>query len=324
MLRIASRALVVSLVVASPRAAMAQDEQDSRIDGIRIEVRGCNDVDRAELDKLLAIEFRTLNVVPEDASERVVIACDLQRAALTFEPSGASSSVELSGTTRAAWPRLLALAVSELVMESRARAPQARPVAPRADQSPAVVEPRSVPESPSTGTSRVTSLGLFAGARGQWIPSATAMLWGPEIGVVVSPFSAVAFEVRAHAGFGGTETELARVRWTAAGGSVVGRWEVRARTWRCGFGPGFSLDALQLSPDVTVRGASGRTVVGPWGGPELDVSGSIALGVALLAYARFDAGLLTFPVHGDASDGRRLVDASGGFVAAALGIGASL
>jgi hypothetical protein len=318
--RIASRALVVSLAVALPRTARAQAEQSSSIAGIAIELRGCGGVDRVELEKLLAIEFRTLNVMPQDTSERVVIDCGDGNAALTFSPSGSSSNVELSGTTPAAWPRLLALAVSELVMEARARAPDRADVAQR---SPVVFEPRRASAAPSVATSR-GFVRIFAGARGQWIPGPSAVLWGPEIGLDVTPFAAVAFEVRAHGMFGGTDTELAHVHWTAVGGTVAVRWDVRARTWRCGVGPGLSLDALRLSPDVTLRGATGHAVVGPWGGPELDVSASVSLGKAVLAYVRVDAGILTFPLHGDASDGRRLVDASGGWIAGTLGIGASL
>lgn len=303
---------------------MGQDAETSSIAGIGLELRRCDGVDHAELEKLLAIEFRTLNVTPQDASERVVIACDVQRAALTFEPNGASSNVELSGTTPAAWPRLLALAVSELVMEARARTPEARTMAAPVEKSLAVVESPGVPAPPSDATPRITPVRIFAGARGQWLPSVPAGLWGPEIGLDIIPFSSIAFDVRAHAGFGATDAELAHVGWTAMGGSAAMRWDVRAGRWRCGLGPGFSLDALQLSPNVTVHGARGHAVVGPWGGPELDVSGSVSLGATLLAYARFDAGILTFPVHGDASDGRRLVDASGGWLAGALGIGASL
>jgi hypothetical protein len=320
----ASRALAVSLAVAWPRAAPAQDAGTSSIAGIGIELRGCAGVDRGEFEKLLAIEFRTLNVTPRDAGERIVVACGLQSVALTFEPSGTSSSVELSGTTPAAWPRLLSLAVSELVMEARARAPLASTSASDVEQSRSVAEPQRAPPSPNVTTARAVSVRIVAGARAQWIPSTPALLWGPELGIEVDPVSAIAFEARAHASFGGTDTDLAHVRWTAAGGSVAVRWDVRARTWRCGLGPGFSLDALQLSPNVTVRGASGRAVVGPWGGPELDLSGSVSISAALIAYARFDAGILAFPVHGDASDGRRLVDASGGWLAATLGIGASL
>jgi hypothetical protein len=316
--RIASRALAVALVATSPRAgrAASPDEWSSSIEGIRIELRGCPGVDRGELEKLLAIEFRTLNVQPQGDSERVGITCGREHAELAFEPSGTSSAVELSGVAPAAWPRLLALAVSELVMDVRARTPPARPVVAPVEKASAV--------TPVVTTQRAAVFRIFAGARGQWVPSASAMLWGPEIGVVASPFSSVAFEVRAHAGFGGTDTELAHVGWTAAGGSVAVRWDVHTRTWSFGVGPGFSLDALELSPDVKVPGAGGHAVSGPWGGPELDLVGSIALGSTVLVYARFDAGALTFPVHGDASDGRRLVDASGGWIAAALGVGAAL
>jgi hypothetical protein len=62
-------------------------------------------------------------------------------------------------------------------------------------------------------------------------------------------------------------------------------------------------------------------VSGPWGGPELDVHARLTFGSTFLVYARMEAGLLSFPVRGDTSDGRRLVDASGGFIAAALGAG---
>ena len=313
--RVVSTALGAALVVVmrsgGARSATTGDEPLAT-SALGVELGACPDVDRDELQKLLALEFRTLGVQPKGESERVVVTCSAERAQLTLEPDGASSEVDLSGTTPSAWPRLLALAVSELVIETRARVPvatrPASPVAKRTEVAPKETRRRSAP------------LRLFAGAEGRWLPHASSSLWGPELGLETDRFFPLTFELRLHATFGSTSTEVARVSWTAEGGSVTVLWGVRLGKVTLGAGPGFSVDALQLSPSVKIASASGQSLSGPWGGPEADVRGLLALGDALLVYARVDAGVLTFPVRGDVSDGRRLVDASGGWVSAAAGV----
>ncbi|HEX4334499.1 MAG TPA: hypothetical protein VH062_01225 [Polyangiaceae bacterium] len=317
--KLGSAALAAVLAVVlrpdAARAASSGDEPPSL--AIPVELLACSDVDRTELEKLLAIEYQTLGVEPRNDGERVVVTCSGERAQLTLEPGGASSGVELSGTSVSAWPRLLALAVSELVIEARARiATASTPV-----KHPGVAARPSETSAPVAKTLPLR-LRLFAGARAQWLPHAAASLWGPELGFATGAFFPLSIELRARIGFGSTSTEVARVGWTVEGGSVAVRWDVRAGRFTAGGGPGFSLDALQLAPTVKIDAAHGQRVSGAFGGPELDVYGSVALGSALLIYARIDAGFLALPVRGDVSDGRRLVDASGGFIGAALGAGA--
>lgn len=313
--RVVSTALGAALVVVMQSGAARSatpDDESVAPSAIGVELAACPDVDRGELEKLLALEFQTLGVQPKGSSERVVVACDTERAQLTLEPDGASSEVTLAGTTPSAWPRLLALAVSELVIETRARVPLATvPAIPAVKRT----EVASIP-----AIARARPLRLFAGAQGRWIPHASTSLWGPELGLEMDPLFPLTIEVRLHASFGSTSSDVAHIRWTAEGGSVTLRWDVRLGKVTVGVGPGFSLDALQLSPSVKIASASGQSLSGPWGGPDLDVRALVALGGAILVYARVDAGLFTFPVRGDVSDGRRLVDASGGFLSGATGV----
>ncbi|HEX4476260.1 MAG TPA: hypothetical protein VH142_14340, partial [Polyangiaceae bacterium] len=284
--RVVSTALgaALAVVLQSPAARSATPGDDSlTISAIGVELGACPNVDRDELQKLLALEFQTLGVQPNGESERVVVACSAERARLTLEPDGASSDVELSGTTPSAWPRLLALAVSELVIETRARVRvatlPASPVAKRTAVASIPATPRAIP------------LRLFAGAEGRWLPHASSNLWGPELGVEMDRFFPLTLEVRLHASFGSTSTDVARVHWTAEGGAVTLRWDLRLGRVTVGAGPGFSVDALQLSPSVKIASASGQSLSGPWGGPDVDARGLLALGGALLVYARVDAGV---------------------------------
>jgi hypothetical protein len=317
--RIVSVALAAALVVVVPEGARATTTGDEPALAVRVELRTCPDVDRIELEKLLAIEFQTLGVQPQSDSERVVVACSGQRASVSLEPRGASSAVELSRTAASAWPRLLALAVSELVIETRARVPATSMAAPPASVAPATV--RRAEAAPALTKPRAALVRLFAGARGSWVPHAASSLWGPELGVETNVFLSAVVELRGRASFGSTSTDVARVRWMAEGGSVALRWDAHLGRFTGGLGPGFSLDALQLSPSVKVPGGRGQPVSGPWGGPELDAQGSLTFGSRVLVYARVEAGLLAIPVRGDASDGRRLVEATEGWLAAAVGAG---
>ena len=279
-----------------------------------VELSGCADVDRAELFKLLAMEFQTLNVRAQSDAERVRITCSGARARVTLEPSADTTEVDLTGTAAAAWPRLLALAVSELAVEARARI--ASPAL-----APVRVAPRvAVEVRPAPAPVRHTPVSVFAAGHWRRAVRSETNLWGPEIGLEIGLFAALTVAVQAHAEFGRSDTALARVRWAMEGGSVVALWDWHARALTFGVGPGFTLDALRLTPSVTLAGASGRAVSGPWGGPELVARARYALGATWLAYTAVDGGVVALPVTGNASDGRRLVDAGGSWVGASAGL----
>ncbi len=312
---LASGALGLALTFGSSEApaqdAPAQDAPTLAPElAIPVELSACSDVDRAELLKLLAMEFQTLNVRAQCDSERVLITCSGARVRVTLEPAQDTTEVDLTDTATSAWPRLLALAVSELAIEARARI-----VAPARPPPPIKVEAR-----PAPAPARRTPLRLFAGARFRRAMRAETNLWGPEIGLEMGLIAAVTLVAQARAEFAGSETPLARVRWTTEGGSVALLWDWHARAWTFGVGPGFSLDALRLTPSVTLAGASGRAVGGAWGGPELVARARYSLASALLAYADVDGGVVLLPVEGNASDGRRLVDAGGSWLGASAGV----
>src|SRR6185369_5086894 len=147
---------VLCLLLASARARGAGPSAEAAVLPIVLEIEGCEAIDQAELYKLLAIEFRTLDVLPREPRERVHVQCTAQRAVVRLESGSTSNEVDLRATAQALWPRLLALSVSELVTESRARV---TPVVPATTPEPA----SPPPSEPTQATRDSERFRAFAG-----------------------------------------------------------------------------------------------------------------------------------------------------------------
>lgn len=308
------------LVAARAHGASADAASASASElALPVELVNCEALDRAELLKLLAIEFGTLDIRRQPTAERLRIVCEGDSARATLEPAGTSSDVALSGTTPSAWPRLLALAASELVIESRARIVTL--------PSPTLPAPaRAAPQRASRSASSVPS----PGSRVKWRAGATlrrqlraeVTLLGPRLGLEMglNRYFALAFDAAAEVG--SERGDLAKVGWTSEGGTLAGLLRADTGRFEFGAGPGVFVGALQLSPTVTSAGATGHEVRGSWWGPLLTARASAALGAGLFADLEITGGVISKGVLGVASDGSRLVDPGGSWLSAGLGVGA--
>ncbi len=280
---------------------------------VSLEFSACQSLDQSELLKLLAIEFQTLNVTPATPLEQVQIACGSSEARVTL--GAASNRVDLAATAPAAWPRLLALSVSELVIESRARvAPRAEPTPPALPPAPAM-RPAPTPEP-------ARRVRLFAGPALRRAVRSQTWLAGPQIGAEFDVLRALSLSADARLEFGRTNTDLADVSWTSARGALVALVGGRTQHWRFGLGPGLCLGYLRLSPTLNVAHAAAHAVSGAWGGPELVARAAYELSARWYVATSVDSGIVTWPVTGLASTGRRLVDTGGAWLSgtAALGV----
>lgn len=291
---------------------------------IPIELDGCAELDGKELRKLLAIEFETLHLGAARADERVRIHCDERGAHVTLEPAQTTADVDFSGTAPPARSRLLALRVSELVVDSRSLEQKAAPPPPAPPPKPAP-PPEQAPEpepARESGSRAIVHVSLGGAVR--YLARPRAALWGPQIGLEFAISRHFSLGAEGRLELGRTSTQLASVRWVseraalfALIGDAVGPLDFAA-------GPGVCLGRLSLTPSSVVAGGIGHEVSGVWAGPELVARGRYRFGGTWFALASIEGGVTTLPVHARASDERELIDTGGVFFSGVLGLGAAL
>ena len=314
-LTIGAAAAVLSLPFVAAPARGADSGAEAATLPIALEVEGCEAVDRAELHKLLAIEFRTLDVSPREPRERVQVQCTAQRAVVRLESGSASNEVDLRATAQALWPRLLALSVSELVTESRARG--APMVAPPATPEPAV-PPASDPPRPARDHARFRA---FAGVSLRRALRSDTWLAGPDLGASfeLNRYFGLALDLRLE--FGRTDTALAKVDWLSTSGAFALLAGGSVGDFHFAAGPGVSVGYVRLSPQATVPGATEHAVGGIWAGPELVARLRYDLGARGFAVGSAGAGFASTSVAGLVNGEQRAIDTGGAWVSSILGIG---
>jgi hypothetical protein len=279
-------------------------------------------LDHAELSELLAIEFHTLNVLPATPPERVHVQCAPGRAIVTLYAvdgaSNGSSEVQLGATAPAVWSRLLALSISELVIESRSRAP--------ANAGPsAAPRPAATRSSPSTPIQHENS--AFHGFVGITLRRAirpATWLSGPELGALLELSRTFSLAADLRLELGRTDTALAKIDWLSASGALALLVGGRVGHWSFGVGPGVCVGYLQLSPKAQVAAATAHTVSGPWAGPELVARARYDFDARWFVLGGVDSGIAMTSVTGLVNAEQRLLDTGGAWLSTMLGAGMSL
>jgi hypothetical protein len=306
--------VVLSLLLATARARGADSNTELAALPIALELDGCERIDQAELYKLLAIEFRTLNVVPATPRERVHVLCTAQRAVVRLESGSGSNEVDLRPTAQALWPRLLALSVSELVTESRAHT--APSIAPPAAPEPTALLPKPTPAARDKGRFQV-----FAAVSLRRAIRPATWLAGPNLGATLdlNRYLSLALDLRLE--FGRADTDLAKVGWLSTNGALALLAGGSVGDWRFATGPGVCLGYLRLSPEVQVANATGHEVSGIWAGPELVARARYDLGALWFVLGSVDAGFASTSVSGVVNGEQRVIDTGGAWVTSMLGAG---
>lgn len=311
--RLSALTACAALGMLAVKAHAAELESPSALP-ISLELRGCEALDQAELFKLLVIEFRTLNVRPSTPPELVRVICGRERATVTLDESPSANEVDLLATRKAAWPRLLALSISEIVIEARARVPLE---APQGAPAP-VTSGRSAPPLRSASDARWR---FFSSLLVRRALRTRAFLAGPELGAASALWRhfSVAADVRIE--LGQKNTELARVDWFSASAAAVALLDSNVGPWDFAAGPGFRVGYLRLSPSVRQENAVGHDLSGVWAGPELVGRVRYDVGAHWFALLSADGGIVTAPVRGLVNGEQRLIDTGGAWISAGLGLG---
>lgn len=314
-LTIGAAPALLSLLCVAAQARDADTGAEAAALPIALELEGCEAIDRAELHKLLAVEFRTLDVLPREPRERVHVQCTAQRAVVRLETGSTSNEVDLRATAQALWPRLLALSVSEIVTESRARGTPM--VAPHATPEPAVPPPAE-PARASRDSARFRA---FAGVSLRRAFRSATWLAGPDLGasLELNRYFALALDLRLE--FGRTNTALAKVDWLSTSGAFALLAGGSVGDFRFAAGPGVSVGYLRLSPQANVPGATEHAVGGIWAGPELVARVRYDLGARWFAVGNVGAGFASTSVAGLVNGEQRALDTGGAWLLSMLGAG---
>ena len=307
--------MLAILLLATERAHGADSSAASETLPITLELDGCEGIDQAELFRLLAIEFRTLDVQPAVPRERVQVTCTAERALVRLGSRESSNALDLRATAPAIWPRLLALSVSEIVTEARARV--VKTGAPPTPPEP----PLAPPEMPKQAAGGNGHFRAFAGVSLRRAFRSATWLAGPDLGATfaLNRYFSLALDLRLE--FGHTDTELAKVDWLSASGAFgvlaggsVGDFQFAA-------GPGVCIGYLRLSPQVQVENVTGHAVSGVWAGPELVARLRYDWGRRWFSLASIDAGFASASVAGLVNGEQRAIDTGGTWGAAMLAVG---
>ncbi|HEX2670379.1 MAG TPA: hypothetical protein VHM25_05890 [Polyangiaceae bacterium] len=305
---------VLSLQLVAAPAPGAESSAEVAALPIALEVEGCEAIDQAELQQLLAIEFRTLDVLPREPRERVHVQCTARRAVVRLESGSTSNEVDLRATAQALWPRLLALSVSELVTESRARAtPLVSPATPQP-----IARPPSAPRQASRDHERVRA---FAGVSLRRALRSDTWLAGPELGAALDLNRSFSLTLDLRLELGRTDTEWAQVDWLSASSGLVLLAGGRVGDFRLAAGPGVCVGYLHLSPNAKVAGATEHAVSGVWAGPELMARVRYDLGGGWFALGSLGAGFASTSVTGLVNGEQRAIDTGGAWLTSMLGAG---
>ncbi|HKO53926.1 MAG TPA: hypothetical protein VJV79_39735 [Polyangiaceae bacterium] len=307
--------VALCLVLLPGQARGADSSAPLAVLPITLELEGCETLDRVELYKLLAIEFRALDVRPAAPPERVHVACGAQRASVTLGSNKSSNELDFAATSPALWPRLLALSVSEIVIESRARA-AATSSSPGAAEpvAPAASEPSPTPER--TGAFRGFAAISLRRALGP-----QTWLVGPDLGATLelNRYLSLALDLRLE--FGRTDTALAKIDWLLASGALALLAGGRVGHWSFGVGPGVCIGYLRLMPQVQVANATGHTVSGVWAGPELVARARYDSSTRWFVLGGVDSGIASTSVTGLLDGDQRMIDSGGAWISTMLGAG---
>jgi hypothetical protein len=300
-------------------AAFAAEAQPTSLPVV-LEVEACEAIDERTLVDLLSVEFRTLGVTAGARPERIKVECHGTRALVilrsTVEAPELAIKLDMAATMPAARSRLLALAISELVVEGRSR--ETEPPAVRTeDAAPIRTEAHAV-ALPERG---LASPAIVAAASVRYAARPATWLMGAAIAgeLPISTLLGIGLDARAESG--STGTELATVGWTSlcASAAILGGASLHRFAW--GMGPGFRAGYLRLAATPTVPDTRGASVGGLWAGPMLTARARYDIAGRAFIHAGLELGWTIASVTGNASNGRQLMDVSGSWALLTAGMG---
>ncbi len=314
-------AALLLLGTALTAAATASPEDRPRVS---LRLSPCLVVDRAQVEHLLTIELGAqLADAPDGATSDLSVTCGAAGAELRVDDPLTGKSlfriIDLEVAQQRARPRLLALALAELVFTSWTELAIPLPVPPPEPQAP-VVLPGGRSLAPASARSADSRLRILALASGQAF-SGTGLLWGGGLRAAGDYAHHLGFSADALAHHGQSSFPLGDVAIDTLSASAALVVHARLSFLCLRVGAGGRLGAAHLAgvPQDVTQGA-GASLWGAFGGPLALLVVGAPISGHMVAELSLEGGYVTLPVAGRV-DGQRAVAVDGGWIAAQLGLG---
>jgi hypothetical protein len=288
--------LLATIVVAAPVHASAD---------ARVEIGGCESLDRAVLTDLVHLETRAV----QDPAAAFVVSCEATRIHLA---AWCGLSVELDLATAENAERLVAIAAGEL-----AEACLARPIERAQPERERPAEPVPHEEAPLA-----TRFLFGAGYRAMGSPLAHAGAIGA--GVELCPIEWLVFAAEVEGLYGAASTGDARVDLWMFGGGAHAELVLALARVRLAIGAGYRVLGGSVSGAPRASGDRGRSAWGVLAGPSAIGAIDVRVSDAFFLRAAIELVWIASSFRAVANDGTVLVDFAGPAVSARLAAGFEL
>jgi hypothetical protein len=277
--------------------------------------------DRAEVRRIVAIELGAL--APESVDDadvtRVIVHCANERHWLSVEQPVAGrrleKTIDLQSEPAKSRPRVLALAIEELVSASRTQVePQKSALPPRGEPPAAVVMPAQA--------NRPHALTILAVGGGRMSSTEPSVFWGGGVELDGEWSTRWAWNADLIADAGTRSMSVGSADATTV--SVAGALLVQGRAGRLGWGTGVGIRAgiARLSGEpASAQATRAAAVAGGWIGPRGLALVAASLPRHLVVELAVEVGYVLAPVAGDVN-AARAVAIDEGWGALRVGVGA--
>jgi len=284
-------------------------------DVVRLSIPDCESAPASEIVKLVTLELAPQVAIALDAAEAAQLTASLEcsddRALITVQDARRSEPLQLAlplaDTRREARPRLLALAIAELIATSRLE-PGATPPPP----------PPPPPEPVAPAPERPFSLGLGAGVVYAFDPA----LWSPSLQLAAAyDFGSLQLLSDVELDWGSRSTSQASLETRAVSLDLAAGLRVISGDLAWHVGLGLRAGVVWLSAIPLVPELRGVTFSGIFLAPNVWTALQLRLTQRWFLRLAFELGYVTKDVRGLDADQQALLELSGLRVASWLGVG---
>jgi hypothetical protein len=284
-------------------------------DVVRLSIPDCDTTSGARITELVGLELASHPMIVRDDAQRATIRaslrCSASHAVITVEDSRRTTPLvlhlELEDTRAEARPRLLALAVAELIATSRL------------ERTPAVARVPVV--SPVRHREPTSSLWIAAGVLRAHEPA----VWSPALTAgAAHDIGPIELAGDLELDWGGRTTAEATVGARSLSLSVVPTLPLMAGRFGWGLGLGLRAGYVWLEATPREQTLIGQKLSGVFVAPILQSAHYLRLSGPWFARLALEAGYVAKTVRGLDADGNALLEVRGLRVGALLGLGLSL
>jgi len=298
-----------SLLTAGLWLAGAASAGAQPADAVQLALPDCGGVSGAEIRRLVALELAPRPVLEPDslapATTQGRLECLPDGARITVAGVASDPPLRLevgfAELAPAARPRLLALALAELIATSRHER----------QQPPTAAEPAARPKA--IGLQFWLALGA--------VRAAEPAVLSPALGIGAAlrlDWLALAADLRVDRGE--RETSPAQIVLETLSLGVAPSWRAGGRSWQLLLGPGLRAGYARMRGEARTTGLEGQTLSGLWLGPCLAASFQLAFARRWAARIGAEAGYVTQRLRGEGGDTNALLELAGPWLSLTAGL----